>query len=77
MSFIEGQDIARAMALSEHDYRRIGEADPEIGEALDDPVRAGDVLRAHRLEHVCAPLDLLKQARASGEADGPPNGRLA
>ena len=69
MALVKREDISHAMAPCEHDDRLISEADPEIGVALNDGVRTGNVPGLYRLEHISTTLDLFEQACSCGETN--------
>ena len=64
MAFVEGEDLARHVAFGEHDDRGVRKANSEVGVALDDLPRSGDVLPGESLKLIGTTLDLREQARA-------------
>lgn len=73
MALIERQDIVDAVPVCQHDDRRIGQADVEVGVAVHDPRRSPDITWTHDFQPECACADLSQQGVGSRYRSAAPN----
>jgi hypothetical protein len=67
--FVDGEHVERLVPARQHDERRVGKTDVEIGVGLDDLVRDGEVACVERFEPVGAARDLGQQRARRVPAD--------
>ena len=61
VTLVQGEDVPRPMPLGEHDERRIGEADLQLGVPREHILRGRDIARIERLELVSTPGDFIEE----------------